>query len=779
MKSASGYASAAVATLCAAALAWLTLLFSDLAWVAPTALAIAIPVAAGALARHVMPRPVAATLLGGAITVITSLIAILAVTGSFTWDPRQWPGILTRLADVGFVESDLFIAPTQTTAGLLAITFGGAVLLAWTTDTLACTWQSPALALIPAVTAAMVGLVTFAGDLPLWFAPAFVVAAALVLVTGRSARTVRAAPGRVVSAPLAAITAVAALATIGIAAAIPNDPAVWLPISGIGREDRLDLSVRLDAGQVNRGTGEVLRYTVDGVKGSSDKSGFLRLVTYTTLAGDEWQVAEPGTYPTATTAEQLDPLRSRVVVEDGMIRVYVDGALVNSWPATPEQEDAVAVLLGMQPFPSMPGPVSRWRFILGETGTTYLPVPAYALSLQNSDATDATAWEWRVDDRTLTRSLTDTVRYTVLAQGSATSPVPDSRYTALPTEVDEIVAPYAQAVVRPEWDVATSGAALVDYLTGPDFTYSVTVDYPSGPDHVRAFLEQRAGFCQQFATAMATMARSVGIASRVVVGFTPGREIADGEFSVSGSNLHAWVELYEPATSRWLTFDPTPASPVGPGRPQDLAAATPSVTVTPTVTVEPTSVPRPTTSSRVPTGAAPVTPGAAVGGLEGVLTVIGRVALILAGIVVVACLLALPAMLRLRRREARLRDGSATALWDELIDTARDLGIDVERGMTLARAEVSLIDRCELRGLQVHTDSREQLGDLRSAAEHERYSSAGATGSVMLRTDVAGCRRALLRWQGLLLRSSTRYERLRARLVPRSLRERGPQGSRS
>jgi transglutaminase-like putative cysteine protease len=762
VKSASGYASAAVAALCAAGLAWLTLLFADLAWVAPTALAIAIPVAAGALARHLAARPVTATLLSTGITLIAGIIAVLVVTGSFTWDPRQWPGTLLRLADVGFVESDLFIAPTQTTAGLLAITFGGAVLLAWTIDTLACTWQSPALALIPAVTAAMVGLVTFAGELPLWFAPVFVIAAAFVLVTGRSARTVRAAPGQVLSAPLAAITVVAALLTVGITAAIPNDPAVWLPISAIGREDRLDLSVRLDAGQVNRGSGEILRYTVDGVKGSADDSGFLRLVTYTTLEGDEWRAAEPGTYPTATTAEPLDPLRSRVVVEDGMIRVYLDGALVNSWPATPEQEDAVSVLLGMQPFPSMPGPVSRWRFILADTGTTYLPVPVYALSLQNSDATDATTWEWRVDDRTLSRSLTETVRYTVLARGSATSPVPDSRYTALPTEVDQIVAPYAEAVVRPEWDVATAGAALVDYLTGPDFTYSVTVDYPSGPEHLRAFLEQRAGFCQQFATAMATMARTVGIASRVVVGFTPGREIAAGEFSVSGSNLHAWVELYEPATSRWLTFDPTPASPVGPGRPQDLAAATPSVTVTPTVTVEPTAVPRPTTSPIAPAPPSPAPSVAAASGLGGV-----------------AALLAVPAILRLRRREIRMREGSATALWDELIDSARDLGIDVDRGTTLARAEALLADRCELRGLRVHEHSREQLGDLRSAAEHERYSPVSSTGAVMVRTDVQACRRTLLHWQALLLRSATRYERLRARLIPRSLRDSGPQGSRA
>jgi hypothetical protein len=49
----------------------------------------------------------------------------------------------------------------------------------------------------------------------------------------------------------------------------------------------------------------------------------------------------------------------------------------------------------------------------------------------------------------------------------------------------------------------------------------------------------------------------------------------------------------------------------------------------------------------------------------------------------------------------------------------------------------------------------------------------------MVRTDVQACRRTLLHWQALLLRSATRYERLRARLIPRSLRDSRPQGSRA
>lgn len=767
----SGAASAAVAALAGVSLSWLLLLYSDLAWLAPTALAIAIPIAAGSLGRYVTHRPVAATAISIALTLVAGVIVVLAVTGTFTWDPRLWPGTLRTLADVGFVESDLFIAPTATTAGLLAITVGGALVLTWTMDTLTGTWQSPALALIPAVVAAMVGLVTFAGELPLWFAPAFIICSALVLATGRSPRTVLAVPGRTVSAPLAVITGVAAMLAAGIAVALPNDPGVWGPVNGLGRDGRLDLSVRLDAGQVNRGTIELLRYTVDGAEAGADDAGFLRLITYTTLEGDEWTAAEPGTYPVVSTSEPLEPPRGGVVVEDGFVRVYVDGDLVGSWPAGPDYEYEVATLLGLLPFPTAPGPTSRWRFIMGDAGITSLPVPAYAVSLQNSDGTDAALWQWRVDDRTLTRSQTTPVRYSIVARSSATSPAPDDRYIALPTAVSTIVAPYAQAVVEPGSTVRDAGDALVDYLTGPEFTYAVNVDYPRGPDHLRAFLEAKAGFCQQFATAMAAMARTVGIPSRLVVGFTAGREIADGEFSVTGSNLHAWVELYDPVTSRWLIFDPTPASAAGPGRTQDIAAATPSVTVTPTVTISPTAAPQPSEPPRpsVPTGQ---TPGAAVSdsALGTLLTAIGRVALVVFALALLIGAASIPALIRIRRRTVRIAQGSPGALWDELVDTARDLGVDVDRGMTLATATSRIVDHAEERDVRVHPDALDQIAALRESAERQRYARGPESGSVLIEVDPTTAPLALRRWEGILMRSATRWERLRARLLPRSLR---------
>jgi hypothetical protein len=60
---------------------------------------------------------------------------------------------------------------------------------------------------------------------------------------------------------------------------------------------------------------------------------------------------------------------------------------------------------------------------------------------------------------------------------------------------------------------------------------------------------------------MALMARTLGIPSRVVFGFTPGERATQSDGAevivVRALNAHAWVELYMPGQG-WVRFDPTP-----------------------------------------------------------------------------------------------------------------------------------------------------------------------------------------------------------------------------
>ena len=101
--------------------------------------------------------------------------------------------------------------------------------------------------------------------------------------------------------------------------------------------------------------------------------------------------------------------------------------------------------------------------------------------------------------------------------------------------------------------------AIQDYLRSKEFRYNLNVPALSaGGNQLRRFLtEVREGYCEQFAIAMAMMARQVGVPSRVAVGFTSG-EIVDNNFQqVTTHDAHAWPELWFPEAG-WVPFEPTP-----------------------------------------------------------------------------------------------------------------------------------------------------------------------------------------------------------------------------
>ena len=117
--------------------------------------------------------------------------------------------------------------------------------------------------------------------------------------------------------------------------------------------------------------------------------------------------------------------------------------------------------------------------------------------------------------------------------------------------------------------VVERALALQDWFIGPegDFTYDLGVPALRGDDALTEFvLEDRVGYCEYFATAMAVMLRETGIPARVAVGFLPGRVTdepdEDGElteYTVSTGDAHAWVEVLFPGHG-WITFEPTPRS---------------------------------------------------------------------------------------------------------------------------------------------------------------------------------------------------------------------------
>lgn len=146
--------------------------------------------------------------------------------------------------------------------------------------------------------------------------------------------------------------------------------------------------------------------------------------------------------------------------------------------------------------------------------------------------------------------------------------------------------------------------ALQDWFRG-EFDYDETVDYSSSPDPLAAFVDQRSGFCQQFSTAFALAARSVGLPARVVVGFTTGEAVADapGTFAVYGRNAHAWPEVLFSGIG-WVSFEPTP----GRGNP-----ATTGITGVPPAQADPSPEDPGEAATTAPTDPPATTPAPAAG----------------------------------------------------------------------------------------------------------------------------------------------------------------------
>jgi transglutaminase-like putative cysteine protease len=91
-----------------------------------------------------------------------------------------------------------------------------------------------------------------------------------------------------------------------------------------------------------------------------------------------------------------------------------------------------------------------------------------------------------------------------------------------------------------------------------NFVYDLAVPRGHSTNAIANFLETGRGYCEQFAGTYAAFARSLGIPSRVAVGFTPGELRSDGRYHVLGKHAHAWPEVYFTGVG-WVPFEPTPS----------------------------------------------------------------------------------------------------------------------------------------------------------------------------------------------------------------------------
>lgn len=100
---------------------------------------------------------------------------------------------------------------------------------------------------------------------------------------------------------------------------------------------------------------------------------------------------------------------------------------------------------------------------------------------------------------------------------------------------------------------------------------------PVGKDPVETFLfDTKEGYCDLFASAMAVMARAVGVPARLVVGYYPisGDQDDDGRYVIKESERHAWAELFFEGHG-WVVFDATEGAEAVPGSERGTANVSP------------------------------------------------------------------------------------------------------------------------------------------------------------------------------------------------------------
>jgi hypothetical protein len=138
-----------------------------------------------------------------------------------------------------------------------------------------------------------------------------------------------------------------------------------------------------------------------------------------------------------------------------------------------------------------------------------------------------------------------------------------SAYLQLP-KIDPRVKDLAQNIIAGARATTMYDEAVVlqNYLR-TSFTYSTNIHLSPGAEGTAWLLFQsnHRAFCNYFASAMAVMARELGMPARVVIGYTPGTYDAKAQnWVVRGSDAHAWTQVYF-AGYGWINFEPSPGFP--------------------------------------------------------------------------------------------------------------------------------------------------------------------------------------------------------------------------
>ncbi|MDM8085823.1 DUF3488 and transglutaminase-like domain-containing protein [Cellulomonas cellasea] len=538
-----------------------------------------------------------------------------------------------------------------------------------------------------------------------------VTAVPYLLLLGLSAAPSTAGPGAARRAGWTVAAAggvvVAAIVVGPLLAPVPGWAALELPRLGSGSVGpvRLDDSLDMRDSLGPRSEQVVLRYTVEEAPGSAPAADVPDLARPTLLAD----------------AKTIGPLRAFTLRDfDGRTWAHSDPTELEDWdPDTLLSPDPR--MHGGAPDPSE-GMLAAVNVIVGGLREDKLPVSTFARTLEVSGPW---LYDAEHDEVVGDRSTRNGMGYSMTVQvpeltadvlraaPAASGPTLDPYLTTPDTDHAQDVAALATEVTTGATGAFEQAMALQTWFRNPqNFAYDTRVEPATSEDSVWDFLESKRGYCVQYATSMAIMARTLGIPARVGVGFLPGTISADDEYVITGRQSHAWPELYFPNVG-WVRFEPTPAVQTGtPPRWSDPLVVTPATTAPTAAPVVP-SAPAPTASSTAAPRAA--VPAPDVDESEIPRALVAPVA----GIVLA---LLLGAVVMIRRRSARVAHLTAEDAWTWLRGRLRRVPITWSDARTPRQAAAVIRARAEeLRGEPLDAAADEALTRLTDAVERGRY----------------------------------------------------------
>jgi transglutaminase-like putative cysteine protease len=160
----------------------------------------------------------------------------------------------------------------------------------------------------------------------------------------------------------------------------------------------------------------------------------------------------------------------------------------------------------------------------------------------------------------------------------ASTDTSERRYLQLPPPPQRLVT-LAHSLVAGATSPYQKALDLDAYLTSARFHYKLPARLGPGTTAragygalIQFLFAARTGYCQQFATAFAVLARIDGLPTRIAVGFLTGVPIGHDTWQVDGNDTHAWPQVLF-ARYGWIDFEPTPGTAV-------IGASGPSVSTT-------------------------------------------------------------------------------------------------------------------------------------------------------------------------------------------------------